>query len=97
MIKYVIGKSYGKKHIIQLRNGLKFQSLGDITDIVVVVETFGGESNYDQYLDKSISSDMSVIDIGANIGTTSIIFLRTVLKFILMNQILRILIYYKVI
>lgn len=63
MFSYISGGP--GKTILKLRNGLNFHSNGNIADVVVLVENFTGETQYDSGL---VTSPKIVVDIGANIG-----------------------------
>ena len=56
---------------IELKNGIKFKTNGNVLDMVAIVENFGLENKYDYFLKKS-EEKYTILDIGANIGTFSV-------------------------
>ena len=56
---------------IELKNGIKFKTNGNVLDMVAIVENFGSENKYDYFLKKS-EEKYIILDIGANIGTFSV-------------------------
>jgi len=56
---------------IELKNGIKFKTNGNILDVVAIVENFSLENKYDYFLKKS-EEKCIILDIGANIGTFSV-------------------------
>lgn len=57
--------------IVELKNGIKFNTNENSLDLVAIVENFCFENMYDQFL-KDANKEKYIIDIGANIGAFSV-------------------------